>query len=663
MLNPQQQSAVTYCDGPLLVLAGAGCGKTRVITEKIAYLIKNNIATHHNIFAITFTNKAAKEMAQRANKMVFLPEIDGKRERLNISTFHALGMRIIREEIQHTPYRYGFSIFDSSESHNIVKDLLPKGSNREQINTIGWQISAWKNEGLKADELDTSFVLAQEVYKQYQQRLIDFNALDFDDLILQSLGLLQTNNEVLLRWQEKMRFVLVDEYQDTNGSQYRLLKLLVGKHRNIVCVGDDDQSIYGWRGAQAENLNILQQDFPELKVVKLEQNYRSTQTILGAAHDVIKHNPHEFEKKLWSDLGLGDLIKISAFKSPEEESLQLSAEIDYQRILKKDKFSDYAVLYRSNHQAKLVEQVFRSNNIPYVMSGGRSFFDFAEIKDLMAYIRLLCNPKDNSAFLRIVNVPRRGIGSGSLAKLAQSAELAHLSYFKASGNQGVLSALPTRTAQKLKEFHGHILGLQKKVSANINADKILDELLAEIDYIAWIAQTSKDKSSKHNRTKLVFDFQKWMRAFTKDKDMTLIDAVAAMTLQTNKDDANNDDAVQMMTLHAAKGLEFPNVYMIGVEEGILPHRNSIEEETVEEERRLMYVGMTRAMKNLTISYVKKRKSRFGQDDENFDAGPSRFLDEIPQKHISGYGKVTKESVEKKQEKKMGHLAALKAMLD
>lgn len=658
MLNPQQNSAVIYCDGPLLVLAGAGCGKTRVITEKIAFLIKTNKATHHNIFAITFTNKAAKEMAQRAAKMVSL--LEG--ERLNISTFHALGMRIIREEIKHTPYRFGFSIFDSSETHNIVKDLLPKGSKREQINTIQWQISAWKNEGLKADELDSSFILAQEVYKQYEQRLVDFNALDFDDLILQTLSLLQTNSEVLNRWQEKMKYVLVDEYQDTNGSQYRMLKLLVGKYRNIICVGDDDQSIYGWRGAQAENLNILQQDFPELNVVKLEQNYRSTQTILGAAHDVIKQNPHEFEKQLWSDLGSGDLIKITAFNSPEEESLQLSAEIDYQRILKKNNFSDYAVLYRSNHQAKLVEQVFRSNNVPYVMSGGRSFFDFAEIKDLMAYIRLLCNPKDNSAFLRIVNVPRRGIGSTSLAKLAQSAEREHMGYFKASGNDALLSTLPNRTAQKLKEFHNRILILQKKVLAHVNADKIVDELVHDIDYIAWIAQTSKDKTSKHNRTKLVFDFQKWMRAFTKESDMNLIDASAQITLQTNKDDATGDDAVQMMTLHAAKGLEFPNVYMIGVEEGILPHRNSIEEETVEEERRLMYVGMTRAMTNLTISYVKKRKNRFAQDD-NSDVGPSRFLDELPSKYISGYGKANKVSVEKQKEKKMDHLAALRAMLD
>ena len=657
MLNPQQQSAVTYCQGAMLVLAGAGCGKTRVITEKIAYLIKNLKAEHQNIFAITFTNKAAKEMAQRAAKMVNLPE----GERLNISTFHALGMRIIREEIKHTPYRYGFSIFDSSESHNIVKDLLPKGTKREQINMVQWQISSWKNEGYKAEELDTQFRLAQEVYGQYQQRLIDFNALDFDDLILQTLNLLQNKPEVLQRWQKKMKYVLVDEYQDTNGSQYRLLRLLVGHYRNIICVGDDDQSIYGWRGAQADNLNILQQDFPELKVVKLEQNYRSTQIILGAAHDVIKNNPHEFEKKLWSDLGSGDLIKIAAFNTPEQEAHQLCAEIDYHRILKKNKYKDYAVLYRSNHQAKLVEQVFRSSNIPYVMSGGRSFFDFAEIKDLMAYIRLLCNPKDNAAFLRIVNVPRRGIGSSSLAKLAQAAENKHISYFKASGMDELTELFPKRTSQKLKEFHWLIKKLQHKVLAKVNADKIIDDLIQNIDYSAWIAQTSKDKTSKHNRTKLVFDFQKWIRAFCDNKDMDLIDVAAQITLQSNKEE-KEEDAVQMMTLHAAKGLEFMHVFMIGVEEGILPHRNSIEEETTEEERRLMYVGMTRAMRQLSISYVKKRKSHYGQDDDALK-GASRFLDELPHQYISGYGVVSKETAQQQQEKKKNHLAALKAMLE
>ncbi len=657
MLNPQQHSAVTYCDGPLLVLAGAGCGKTRVITEKIAHLIRSKKTTHHSIFAITFTNKAAKEMAQRAGKMINLP--DG--ERLNISTFHALGMRIIREEIKHTPYRFGFSIFDSSETHNIIKDLLPKGTKREQINQVQWQISSWKNEGLKADEFDSSFALAQSIYQHYQKRMIDFNALDFDDLILQTLLLLENNDQVLERWQDKMKFVLVDEYQDTNASQYKMLKLLVSKYRNLICVGDDDQSIYGWRGAQAENLSILKQDFPDLKVVKLEQNYRSTQTILSAAFDVIRNNPHEFKKKLWSDLNRGDLIKVSTFNTPEQEAIQLSADINYHQTLSSCPFKNFAVLYRSNHQAKLIEQVFRTGNIPYVMSGGRSFFDYVEIKDLMAYIRLLCNPKDNSAFLRIVNVPRRGVGSSSLAKLAQSAESKRISYFKAANNTELLSLLPTRAAQKLKEFQRNISKLQAKVLAGINADKIVDELINDIDYIHWIEQTSKDKVSKHNRTKLVKDFQNWLKAFTKDKDMNLIDAAAQITLQTNKEDSNNDDAIQIMTIHASKGLEFNHVFLIGVEEGILPHRNSIEEETVEEERRLMYVAMTRAMQNLNISYIRKRKSRYG-DDESFDAGPSRFLDELPKRYISGYGVVKKENEEEKKAKKLSHLAAMKAML-
>ena len=658
MLNPQQQSAVNYCDGPLLVLAGAGCGKTRVITEKIAYLIGNKQIKHFNIFAITFTNKAAKEMAQRAGKMIRLSE----GESLNISTFHSLGMRIIREEIKHSHYRHGFSIFDSSETHNIIKELLPKGSNREQINRVQWQISGWKNEGLLADEVQTQHLAIQQICQQYQQRLIDFNALDFDDLILQPLKLLQSNPEVLSRWQEKMQFILVDEYQDTNGSQYNLLKMLGGKHRNIICVGDDDQSIYGWRGAQAENLNLLKQDFPDLKVVKLEQNYRSTQTILSAAHDVIKHNPHEFEKKLWSDLGGGDLIKVSNFESPEAEAVQLAADIEYQKMLKKNRYADYAVLYRSNHQAKIVEQIFRGNNIPYEISGGRSFFDFTEIRDLMAYIRLLCNPKDNAAFLRIVNIPRRGIGSSSLASLAQSAERAGIGYFKAANSDEILANISSRTALKLKEFHQLINSLQKKVLANTSADKAVDELVDKTDYLSWIEQTSKDKTSRQNRTKLVKDFQKWIRAFCQKEPIGLLEVANQLSLQSNKEDTNTDDAVQMMTLHAAKGLEFGHVYLIGVEEGILPHRNSIEEDTIEEERRLMYVGMTRAMRNLHISYVKKRKNKFALD-EDFETGPSRFLDELPNSHIQGYGVKPEESEDEKKQKKLANLAALRAMLD
>ena len=658
MLNPQQKSAVEYCQGPLLVLAGAGCGKTRVITEKIAHLIQRLKVSHHNIFAITFTNKAAKEMSLRAAKIVKLAEGD----KLNISTFHSLGLRILREEIKHTPYRYGFSIFDTSEVRNVIKDLLPKGSKGDLISQTQWQISGWKNQGLLAEEVATGTPLLREVYIKYQQRMIDFNAMDFDDLILQTLNLFQTQAETLQQWQEKMRFVLVDEYQDTNASQYRLLQMLVEKHRNLICVGDDDQSIYGWRGAQPENINLLNQDFPDLKVVKLEQNYRSSQTILEAADQVIKNNPHEFEKKLWSDLGSGDNIIVRNFPTPEEEVQQLATEIDYRRLLHKRAYSDFAVLYRSNHQAKLVEGVFRLKDIPYVMSGGRSFFDYTEVKDVMAYMRLLCNPKDNSAFLRTVNIPRRGIGSTSLAQLAKNAEKSRFSFFKSSGHEKGLEAINSRTADKLKLFHQKILRYQKRVVAGEDAFVLVDGLIKDIDYLSWVEQTSKDKTSKRNRTKLVTDFLKFLKGFSKNQKMSLLDVTAQMTLQTNQDSEKNEDAVQMMTLHAAKGLEFPIVYMLGVEEGILPHRNSMEEDTVEEERRLMYVGMTRAMRHLTLSYVKKRKSRFGQEEDLAKTGPSRFLDELPQHCIEGYGKSTVKSEEKHKESRKKHLQALKDML-
>lgn len=641
-----------------MVLAGAGCGKTRVITEKIAYLISRLGVSHSAIFAITFTNKAAKEMSQRASKMVRL----GEGETLNISTFHSLGLRILREEIKHTPYRYGFSIFDTSEVRNVLKDLLPKGSKGDLINQTQWQISTWKNEGLLAEDVTAGSPLMREVYLQYQQRMIDFNALDFDDLILQTLSLFHTQNEILQQWQERMRFVLVDEYQDTNASQYRLLQLLVAKHRNLICVGDDDQSIYGWRGAQPENINLLKNDFPDLQVVKLEQNYRSSQTILEAAHHVIKNNPHEFEKKLWSDLGSGDKIVVRTFPSAEEEVQQLAAEIDYRRILDKRRYSDFAVLYRSNHQAKLVESVFRLKDIPYVMSGGRSFFDFTEVKDVMAYMRLLCNPNDNAAFLRVINTPRRGIGSTSVAQLAKNAEKNSFGFFKAAGHDLGLGGINTGTAEKIRTFQKQIRNYQKRVLAGEDAFVIVNDLVKDIDYLSWIEQTSKDRTAKTNRKKLVTDFLKFLQGFSKNQSMSLLDVTAQMTLQNNQDGEKKEDAVQMMTLHAAKGLEFPVVYMVGVEEGILPHRNSLEEDSVEEERRLMYVGMTRAMQHLTLSYVKKRKARFGQEEDLTQTGPSRFLDELPQNCIEGYGKKTKQSEEQQKASRKKHLQALKDML-
>ena len=632
LLNPAQQAAVTYNDGPLLVLAGAGCGKTRVITEKIAYLIAHKRVEPAHITAITFTNKAAREMAQRAGKLVRLPGD----ERLNVSTFHSLGLRIIREEIRHLPYRHGFSIFDATETRQVLQDLMPAGISKEQLNQLQWNISGWKNAALGPEEVTANNPLHAEIYRQYQQQLLDYNALDFDDLILQPLKLFARNADALLRWQARMRYLLVDEYQDTNASQYRLLKYLAGMHRRLICVGDDDQSIYGWRGAQPENLSLLKADFPELKVIKLEQNYRSTSTILKAANAVIRNNPHAFEKKLWSQLGEGDPILIRRYDTPEQEAEKIAEEILRRVTLGTNRWSDFAVLYRSNHQARVMEQVLRAKNVPYQISGGRSFFDFSEVRDLMAYVRLLCNPSDNTAFLRVVNVPRRGIGASTLSKLAQLAEKHHMSLLKACQKADITGLLPPRPAASLQHFAEVI----RRYRSRMVTDKghvILEDLIEETDYRSWLLQNARDKAGKQRKAQLVNDFLDWMHSLSDAHNGQLMEMATQITLlSTREKDNDKADAVRLMTLHAAKGLEFKRVYLIGVEEGILPHKNSLEEGNVAEERRLMYVGMTRAERELVISWVKKRKNRF-TSSEVIKTGPSRFLKELPQELCQGFG--------------------------
>jgi len=630
LLNQAQQAAVTYLQGPLLVLAGAGCGKTRVITEKIAYLIDRQGMNPAHITAITFTNKAAREMTQRAGKRVRLPAD----QRPNISTFHSLGLRIIREELANLPYRHGFSIFDAAETRQVLQDLLPAGFGKEQLNQLQWQISAWKNAGLEPENVHTPNPLHVEVYRQYRQQLLDYNALDFDDLILQPLKLFRDNSDALLRWQARMRYVLVDEYQDTNASQYQLLKLLTGMHRMLMAVGDDDQSIYGWRGAQPENLSLLKKDFPELQVIKLEQNYRSTGTILQAANAVIRNNPHAFEKKLWSTLGEGQPIIIRRYDTPEQEAEKIAEEMLRRVMLKKNRWGDFAVLYRSNHQARVMEQALRVKNIPYQISGGRSFFDFSEIRDLMAYVRLLCNPSDNSAFLRVVNVPRRGIGASTLSRLAQLAEKQHMSLLKACQKPEITGMLPPRPAATLQHFADMITRYRAKL-AHEDGARLIAALIRETDYRSWLLQSARDAAGKKRKAQLVEDFLEWMQTISQSCGGQLMEMAAQITLlgAREKDDSGAD-AVRLMTLHAAKGLEFHRVYMIGVEEGILPHRSALEENSVDEERRLMYVGMTRAERELVISWVKKRRQRFSPDAIT-KSGPSRFLGELPEALCQG----------------------------
>ncbi len=657
MLNPQQKAAVEKIDQPLLVLAGAGCGKTRVITEKMAHLVNHNCCFTDRIYAITFTNKAAKEMKQRAMKMVQGGDL------LNISTFHSLGLRMMQQEIGSTEYLRGFSILDTSECQKVIQALLPKGLKKELSNQLQWQISGWKNAALYPEQVESSVPMAVEIYQQYLDYMRSINAMDFDDLILQPLWLLNRSEAVREKWQQQIGYLMVDEYQDTNTSQYQLVKMLMGQGNHLTCVGDDDQSIYGWRGAQIENLQLLQKDFPSLAVIKLEQNYRSSSTILNAANAVIKNNPHPFEKKIWSDLGQGENIKITAYKSAEDEAQQLVTDISFQKRVNLKSYSDFAILYRSNHQAKLLEQELRINNLPYQMSGGRSFFDYSEIKDLMAYIRLLSNPKDNSAFLRCINTPKRGIGMQTVQQISQIAKRNGKCFFEVCLQTQLLSGLSHATQVKIKGFVDMIKAHQHMKSS---AEHVIESLVKQIDYINWVNLSANNKVAKINKVKLVRDFLKWIQAISSKQFLAMDELMNYLSLQSNQEDETTEDAIKMMTLHAAKGLEFEHVYLVGVEEGILPHANSLadsddENDAVEEERRLMYVGITRAMRQLKISYVKKRKKRFQDDPHEGFTGPSRFLDEIPKELTSGYHTQIRSEEEQKVSNKK-NFAALKAML-
>ncbi|TDR23422.1 ATP-dependent helicase [Marinicella litoralis] len=657
MLNPQQKAAVEKTDQPLLVLAGAGCGKTRVITEKMAHLVNHNYCSTDRLYAITFTNKAAKEMKQRAMKMVQNGEL------LNISTFHSLGLRMMQQEITSSEYQRGFSILDTSECQKVIQALLPKGIKKELSNQLQWQISGWKNAALYPEQVDSSVPMAVEIYQQYLDYMVSINAMDFDDLILQPLWLLNRSEAVRNKWQQQIGYLMVDEYQDTNTSQYQLVKMLMGHGKHLTCVGDDDQSIYGWRGAQIENLQLLQKDFPSLAVIKLEQNYRSSSTILNAANAVIQHNPHPFEKKIWSDLGQGETIKITAYNSAEDEAQQLVTDISFQKRVNLKSYSDFAILYRSNHQAKLLEQELRINNLPYQMSGGRSFFDYSEIKDLMAYIRLLSNPKDNSAFLRCINTPKRGIGMQTVQQISQIAKRNGKCFFEACAQTQLLGDLSPAAQAKIKNF---VAMIKTHQSMKSSAEHIVESLVKQTDYINWVNLSANNKVAKINKVKLVRDFLKWIQAISSKQFLAMDELMNYLSLQSNQDDEVAEDSIKMMTLHAAKGLEFEHVYLVGVEEGILPHANSLadsddENDAVEEERRLMYVGITRAMRQLNISYVKKRKKRYQDDPNEGVFGPSRFLDEIPMELTSGYHSQDLSEEEQKQSNKK-NFAALKAML-
>jgi ATP-dependent DNA helicase Rep len=655
LLNPPQREAIRYLDGPLLVLAGAGSGKTRVITQKIVYLIEECGFSPRNIAAITFTNKAAKEMQERVDQL-----LAGKPARgLTISTFHSLGVRILREEAKAIGYKPKFSIFDSTDCFGIVSELA--GSvDKATLRKLQSVISNWKNALVSPDfalknAQDETEALAARAYARYSATLKAYQAVDFDDLISLPVELFEHHPEILSKWQNRLRYLLVDEYQDTNAGQYKLLKLLAGPRAAFTAVGDDDQAIYGWRGADVENLRGLPRDYPNLKLIKLEQNYRSTVRILKAANALIAHNEKLFDKKLWSDLGHGDPITVTVCQDNEKEAETVVMKLQAHKFEHRGEFRDYAVLYRGNFQARALEQLLRDQRVPYLLSGGQSFFDKAEIKDITAYLRLLANQDDDPAFIRAVTTPKRGVGGSTLEALGVYAGERHISLFAAAFEQGFAQRVQARQLAPLIEFCEFINRMEYRATKE-PAAQVMPDLLTAIGYEAWLYDHEEARAAQ-TKWGNVSEFSKWLCKKGEEDEKTLIDLTQTIALINLLDKQDGDtDAVQLSTLHAAKGLEFKHVFLIGIEEGVLPHRESQEPNKVEEERRLMYVGITRAQRSLHLSYCEKRK----QGKEVISCAASRFINEMGQEDLRFSG--GKHEAMPDKALNADRFAAIKAML-
>lgn len=634
-LNPEQQQAVEYLGGPLFVLAGAGSGKTRVITEKIAFMIQKQGYKPHHIAAITFTNKAASEMQERIAAKLGKEQTHG----LTVSTFHALGMRILREDATAVNYKKNFSILDASDSTAIFTELSGS-SGKEAMFKLRHQISLWKNDLITPE---TAFQAAKDdwekqaaqVYAAYQETLLNYQAVDFDDLIRLPVLLLQNHAALRHKWQLRLRYLLIDECQDTNACQYALMRLLTGAEGMFTAVGDDDQSIYAWRGADMENLRRLQQDYPQLKIIKLEQNYRSNARILKIANHVIANNPKLFPKTLWSQLGEGEAVRVVACQNEEHEAKYVAGQIARQKLISGSQYADFAILYRGNHQARVFEEALREARIPYRLSGGQSFYDKAEIKDILAYMRLIANPDDDPAFLRAATTPKRGIGDSTLGKLNDYAKEHNCSLFQAALSMNALAELSNKSREAIQQFTAMLQNYRTRAEQD-DAGAVISNLLSDIQYENHLLNIEESSRTAESRWKNVCDLQTWLARKGEDKDKNLIELTQTIALITLLEGKSEDeiDAVKLSTLHASKGLEYPCVFLVGCEEGIFPHADSIEEGRLEEERRLMYVGITRAKQQLTITHCLKRK-RAGAWQFN---GPSRFIDEMPQSDLEILGR-------------------------
>ena len=670
-LNPQQQAALKYIDGPLLVLAGAGSGKTSVITQKIAYLVEDCGIPARNIAAVTFTNKAAREMKARVASL--LSGADGRG--LTVSTFHNLGLNIIRSEIKALGFKPGFSILDQEDCRKLIKELLVRHTELDEklIDTAQNTISNWENSLLEQGSAVSAANSTGEqgiamLYERYQRALKAYNAVDFDDLIMTPVLLFRNKPEVLDKWKRRIRYLLVDEYQDTNLAQYELVRTLVNDKQALTVVGDDDQSIYAWRGARPENLMQLQTDFPTLNIIKLEQNYRSTGRILKAANTLIANNPHLISKALWSELGPGDPLRFISSDNEDGECERVVNEIIDMRLKRRCKYSDFAVLYRGNYQAKIIEIKLQSQSIPYEITGGQSFYAKTEIKDIMAYLRLIINPDDDNAMLRIINTPRRQIGPTTLEKLGEYSNKRTLSLYDAIDEVGLTATMPANSLERLKRFKHWVQNINRNVY-NGKPIEAINEMLDDIEYLDWLKQNASSDHVAHKRWDNVqFLLKQLAQVLKNDETVTdeekgdskIENAISKLILRDLLDrekEESADDKVQLMTLHAAKGLEFLHVFMVGMEEDILPHKNSVEGGAIEEERRLAYVGITRAQRTLTMTSARQR-TQFG---DTSPTTPSRFVDELPEDDLVRIGGGVEMSKEENQAKGEESLAALKSL--
>nr|WP_249306300.1 DNA helicase PcrA [Lederbergia citrea] len=630
-MNPEQKEAVKTTDGPLLIMAGAGSGKTRVLTHRVAYLMVEKGVNPYNILAITFTNKAAREMKERIGKIM-----GGAAEEVWISTFHSMCVRILRRDIDRLGYNRNFTILDSTDQLSVIKNIL-KDQNIDpkkfEPRAILGSISSAKNELVTPDEYEKQAAgyyakVISDAYKEYQRRLRRNNALDFDDLIMITIQLFDRVPEVLEFYQRKFQYIHVDEYQDTNRAQYMLVKLLSARLKNLCVVGDSDQSIYRWRGADIANILSFEKDYPNANVILLEQNYRSTKRILAAANEVIKNNGNRRPKNLWTDNNDGQKIVYYRADGEQTEAQFVAGKIKEMTADSNRKLSDFAILYRTNAQSRVIEEVLLKSNIEYNIVGGTKFYDRKEIKDLLAYLRLIANPDDDISLLRAINVPKRGIGATSLDKISRYAQEHDLSLYQAL-NEIDFIGLSGRIANAASEFHAFIRNYTQ-MQEFLSVTELVEEVIEKSGYRAMlIAEKSLEAESRLENIDEFLSVTKNFEEGTDDKSLIafLTDLALVADIDKLDEDGTPGDAITLMTLHSAKGLEFPVVFLIGLEEGVFPHSRSLmEEEEMEEERRLAYVGITRAEQELFITNAQMR-TLYGRTNMN---PVSRFIGEIPE---------------------------------